>query len=182
MNNRIQMHDFSDEVHLEWIGSRMLVVLLNNTTINGVLIPNGFISDGATIPKLFWNILSPFGRYFKSCVLHDYVCLIAKLKNNNALSEKLGIKVAIEYRKRADTLLSLSMKKQGIGWFQRAMIMSSVRTYTFFDFKVWHRMKKHNFKIEPYYVDMLKDAEIEKHIASVSLDSLDTAIKALKDS
>lgn len=179
-NKKEQLHEFSNDVHLEWLNNRMLVVFLNPISINGVNIPKGFITDGATIPKLFWNILSPFGRYFKSCALHDYVCLMAKLHNNSATDAKLGIKIAIEYRKCADTLLSLSMKRQKIGWFKRATIMSAVRTYTFFDFKVWHRMKKHDFKIEPYYVEMLKDESIKNQIMNVSLDYLKTIIDALK--
>ncbi|TPH93729.1 DUF1353 domain-containing protein [Helicobacter pylori] len=147
------IHSFSNEVHLEWINNRMLVVFLNEVIISNIPIPKGFITDGATIPKLFWNILSPFGRFFKSCALHDYICLMAKLKNNEAPNLKEGINIATQYRKRADTLLSLSMKKQGIKLWRRLLIMTNVRTYTFFTFSVGHRIYKHKFKIELYYGD-----------------------------
>ena len=174
------IHSFSNEVHLEWINNRMLVVFLNNTIICNIPIPKGFITDGATIPKLFWNILSPFGRFFKSCALHDYICLVAKLKNNEAPNLKEGINIATQYRKRADTLLSLSMKKQGIKLWRRLLIMASVRTYTFFTFSVGHRVYKHQFKIEPYYQQMLENKDIKNQIMSVSLDFLDSIIKELK--
>lgn len=174
------IHSFSNEVHLEWINNRMLVVFLNDTIICNMPIPKGFITDGATIPKLFWNILSPFGRFFKSCALHDYICLMAKLKNNEAPNLKEGINIATPYRKRADTLLSLSMKKQGIKLWRRLLIMANVRTYTFFTFSVGHRIYKHQFKIEPYYQQMLENNDIKNQIMSVSLDFLDSIIKGLR--
>lgn len=174
------IHSFSNEVHLEWINNRMLVVFLSDTIICNIPIPKGFITDGATIPKLFWNILSPFGRFFKSCALHDYICLMAKLKNNEAPNLKEGINIATQYRKRADALLSLSMKKQGIKLWRRLLIMANVRTYTFFTFSVGHRIYKHQFKIEPYYQQMLENKDIKNQIMSVSLDFLDSIIKGLK--
>lgn len=174
------IHSFSNEVHLEWINNRMLVVFLNDTIICNIPIPKGFITDGATIPKIFWNILSPFGRFFKSCALHDYICLMAKLKNNEAPNLKEGINIATQYRKRADALLSLSMEKQGIKLWRRLLIMANVRTYTFFTFSVGHRIYKHRFKIEPYYQQMLENKDIKNQIMSVSLDFLDSIIKGLK--
>ncbi|WP_223888795.1 DUF1353 domain-containing protein [Helicobacter pylori] len=122
------------------------------------------ITDGATIPKPFWNILSPFGRFFKSCALHDYICLMAKLKNNEAPNLKEGISIATQYRKRADTLLSLSMKKQGIKLWRRLLIAANVRAYTFFTFSVAHRIHKHPFKIEPYYQQMLENKGLKTQV------------------
>ena len=37
-----------------------------------VLIPKGFIFDGASIPKLFWPLLSPTGLLFIPGLFHDY--------------------------------------------------------------------------------------------------------------
>ena len=39
----------------------------------GVIVKSGFISDGASIPKIFWNIINPFdARYIKIFLKHDY--------------------------------------------------------------------------------------------------------------
>ena len=35
-------------------------------------IPPGFLTDFASIPRLFWNILPPNGVYGKAAVVHDY--------------------------------------------------------------------------------------------------------------
>jgi len=37
------------------------------------IIPAGFIFDGASIPRLFWNILSPSGYLFMAGLVHDFV-------------------------------------------------------------------------------------------------------------
>jgi hypothetical protein len=34
--------------------------------------PPGFLTDFASVPKIFWKILPPNGRYGKAAVIHDY--------------------------------------------------------------------------------------------------------------
>lgn len=38
-----------------------------------VSVPKDFVTDLASIPKIFWNILPPFGKYTEAAVIHDYV-------------------------------------------------------------------------------------------------------------
>lgn len=44
-----------------------------DSSIGTIHIPVGFITDFASIPKLFWNILPPTGRYGKAACVHDYL-------------------------------------------------------------------------------------------------------------
>jgi len=37
------------------------------------IIPAGFVFDGASIPRAFWNILSPTGYLFLAGLVHDFV-------------------------------------------------------------------------------------------------------------
>lgn len=37
------------------------------------IIPKGFIFDGASIPRIFWNMLSPSGYLFLAGLLHDFI-------------------------------------------------------------------------------------------------------------
>lgn len=39
-----------------------------------VTVPKGHITDFASIPRLFWRILPPWGKYGKASVIHDYLC------------------------------------------------------------------------------------------------------------
>jgi len=35
-------------------------------------VPEGFVSDGATVPRLLWPIFPPVGRYMVAALVHDY--------------------------------------------------------------------------------------------------------------
>ncbi|MDD3814444.1 MAG: DUF1353 domain-containing protein [Desulfocapsaceae bacterium] len=37
-----------------------------------VIVPKGFITDGASIPRLLWWIISPFGPLLEGAILHDF--------------------------------------------------------------------------------------------------------------
>lgn len=38
-----------------------------------VIVKPGFGTDLASIPRIFWNVLPPFGRYTGAAVVHDYL-------------------------------------------------------------------------------------------------------------
>lgn len=38
-----------------------------------VVVPIGFTTDFASVPRLFWTILPPDGTYTQAAVLHDYL-------------------------------------------------------------------------------------------------------------
>ena len=37
------------------------------------VVPAGFVFDGASIPRLFWNILNPTGYLFIAGLIHDFI-------------------------------------------------------------------------------------------------------------
>jgi len=37
-----------------------------------IYVPSGFITDFASVPKIFWPIISPTGIHGKAAVVHDY--------------------------------------------------------------------------------------------------------------
>ena len=43
-----------------------------------ITIPAGTTSDGASTPQAMWNIIPPFGAYWKAAVLHDYLYRFTK--------------------------------------------------------------------------------------------------------
>lgn len=38
-----------------------------------VRVPEGFVTDGASVPNVFWSLLPPWGEYGQASVLHDYL-------------------------------------------------------------------------------------------------------------
>lgn len=37
-------------------------------------IPKGFKTDLASVPRIFWSVFPPFGRYAEPAVIHDWAC------------------------------------------------------------------------------------------------------------
>lgn len=77
-------------------------------------VPAGFITDGASIPKFFWSVLSPFGDYFAAAVVHDY------------LYKK---ECQLYTRKEADLIFKEAMFNLGVPWYRRDIIYQAVNLF-----------------------------------------------------
>lgn len=91
------------------------------TTLAGIVIivTEGTKTDGASIPRIIWNILPPFGDYWMATVLHDY------LYNYSDYS-----------RKFCDDILLEAMKRLGVNIFKAYTIYSQVRLWGWHAFAV----------------------------------------------
>lgn len=36
-------------------------------------VPAGFVTDLASVPRIFWSLMPPDGRYAKAAIIHDYL-------------------------------------------------------------------------------------------------------------
>ncbi|MFW9821364.1 MAG: DUF1353 domain-containing protein [Candidatus Thorarchaeota archaeon] len=59
-------------------------------------IPTGFITDFASVPRLFWNIIPPWGKYGKAAIVHDYI--YKKLLFTRAYCDKLFLLIMKELK------------------------------------------------------------------------------------
>lgn len=69
-------------------------------------VPEGFITDFATIPRILYSIFPPIGRYNKAAMMHDYLydssCVLKISRKNSDLfflqaMEILGVAKWIRY-------------------------------------------------------------------------------------
>lgn len=79
-----------------------------------VTVPKHFVSDGASVPRIFWNVLSPFGNYFKAALVHDY------LYSHHNL---------IYTREEADDIFMEGMYLLGVPLYQRFPIYCAVKLF-----------------------------------------------------
>lgn len=42
-------------------------------TIETIVVPQGFITDLASVPRILWSIFPPHGEYAKAAIVHDYM-------------------------------------------------------------------------------------------------------------
>ena len=60
--------------------------------IGNVEVPEGFISDGASVPRMLWNLYPPFGEYLEAAVVHDLFCVLGH-KGESPIDFKMAAKV-----------------------------------------------------------------------------------------
>lgn len=83
--------------HLETDGMRAELIDDLCVPICNIIIPSGFITDFASVPRIFWRVIPPWGRYSPAAVVHDYLYRnkILKRKTADGIFYKLMIKSGV---------------------------------------------------------------------------------------
>jgi len=80
-----------------------------------ITVPKGFITDFASVPKIFWPILPPVGKHGKAAVIHDYCYATACY--SKAMSDKIfleGMEVLEVEKWKRETMYHAVV---WFGWF-----------------------------------------------------------------
>ena len=64
----------NDEIHISpTIDNNYKII--KKIKYKDIVIPKGFITNGANIPRIFWSIVPPFKpKYLPAVIIHDYLC------------------------------------------------------------------------------------------------------------
>ena len=90
-----------------------------------ICVPKGFITDFASIPRLFWTIIGhPTGKYGKAAVIHDY-CYFRQLYS----------------RKRSDEIFYEAMQVLKVPFIKRWLMYHAVRTFGWIPWGKYRRKK-----------------------------------------
>lgn len=87
--------------------------------------PAGMLTDLASIPQLFQNILGPAGPYVQAAVLHDQLCEYLSITEN-------GSPQSIT-RKQCDDILLSAMRDLGVSEVEAQTIYDAVSLYRVVD-------------------------------------------------
>ncbi len=90
-----------------------------------ITIPRGSDSDGASVPKIFWNIFPPFGKYWRAALLHDY--LYRHTQRPKA---------------ECDGLFYEAMRACGVGWLKAKTIYQGVNWFGVLAFRNCRKKQK----------------------------------------
>ena len=77
-----------------------------------IVVPKGFITDLASVPRALWNLFPPFGSYTFAAVLHDWL-----------------YRTGIVSRAVADATFLEAMESLGTGGFTRRVLYFAVRLF-----------------------------------------------------
>lgn len=75
-----------------------------------VVVPHGFVTDFASVPRPLWSLLPPWGRYGKAAVVHDYLCV---------MRDRPSAEVHRIFRE--------AMAVLGVPWWKRWLMWAAVR-------------------------------------------------------
>ena len=77
------------------------------------VVPRGFVTDLASVPRLFWTAFPPCGKYTPAAVVHDYLYWVQPAGCDRAC---------------ADELLLVAMEESNVGLVTRSAIYAGVRS------------------------------------------------------
>jgi hypothetical protein len=105
-----------DEEHRNWQLLGHLKYVGNQQTFKA---PKGFITNFTSVPRIFWSIVSPWGRQMKAAIMHDYF-----------------YHTGVVSRLDADKLFCRMMKELGVSWWKRQIMYRAVRLFGAKHYKV----------------------------------------------
>lgn len=86
-----------------------------------VNVPAGYLTDGASVPRIFWSYIPPQGKYGQAAVVHDIVCEYLSITRD-------GKPYTVD-RKFCDGLLLEAMTALKVPQPKRAIIQAGVDLY-----------------------------------------------------
>lgn len=114
------MGTFFDPLVLEYIDGRDWKVTKgfrywhDDGTLAGrtFVVPAGFTTDFASVPRFFWRLFPPTGKYGKASVIHDFC-----------------YRTGIVSRRAADAIFFDAMRHLGVRFPTRYLMWSAVRVF-----------------------------------------------------
>ncbi len=85
-----------------------------------IVVPSGFETDFASIPRPIWNLLPPTGKYGKAAVVHDYLYVMG-----GKIPEVPG---RVFTKKEADRMFLDAMGDLDVPWY-RFLMYQAVRWF-----------------------------------------------------
>jgi hypothetical protein len=82
----------------------------------------GFLSDGASVPRPFWWLIPPWGRYGQAAVTHDHLCETGTMVVKGQVT-------TLTDRSQVDKLFKEAMIASGVSAWKRNLMYISVRVY-----------------------------------------------------
>jgi hypothetical protein len=120
------MNRFPKKLRLEWVAPRKAILLQDfvfiSPTKGKVVVKEGFDTDYASIPRIFWSIYSPDGSYTKAAVVHDFLYWDQSVT-----------------REEADQVFLEGMEELGVPWPRRQLLYRSVRA---FGWLAWNKNRR----------------------------------------
>jgi hypothetical protein len=111
------MGTFCEDLDLRYLDGchwRLLGAFTYRHPTATISVPAGFETDFASIPRFFWRVLPPTGKYGKAAVVHDYIYRTPSVPLTRA---------------EADQVFLDAMADLGVGRMTRSVMYRAVRVF-----------------------------------------------------
>ncbi|EIZ2109275.1 DUF1353 domain-containing protein [Salmonella enterica] len=98
--------------HYLWCVQESFIFNVSDGNSDVISVSAGFVTDLASVPRIFWTLLPPDGKYAKAAIIHDYLY-------DNALRTK----------KEADRIFLDGMTVLGVPRWKRTIMYWAVRWF-----------------------------------------------------
>jgi len=105
------------------------------TSIGTVTVPPGFLWDGASVPRVLWNMIPPWGSYSGAALVHDW---LYRTRRTCASSTKTITK------EEADRVFYELMLEDGV---HKSRAWTMWQAVALWGGKAWSQMKKDDDKL-----------------------------------
>lgn len=127
-----------------WVVKKGFVYYLGDVYNTYVTVPQGYLSDGASVPRMFWNIIPPWGDYGQACVLHDYLCQYPYIYKG---TEKIELT-----RHQVNKIMLDSMQLLNVKLSKRYIMFFAVELYRL----VWKDFARKNYMKEKVEIELVE--------------------------
>ena len=104
-----------------WVVKTGFLYHLDDSFTSYVYVPKGYLTNGASVPRIFWNVVPPWGHYGQACVLHDWLC------EHNYYFD--GLNSFYLNRKQVNNIFNDAMKVAELPNGKRKLIFGGVEAY-----------------------------------------------------
>jgi hypothetical protein len=90
-----------------------------------IVVPKGFVTDYASIPRIFWSWIPAWGRYGPAAILHDY--LYSGERKRKVIDIRNPNNFITVNRYIADLYFYVAMRQLEVFWLKRNLMYGAVR-------------------------------------------------------
>lgn len=84
-------------------------------------VPRGYLTDGASVPRVLWSICPKWDRTHRAVILHDYLCEYGIVKLNG--------KKTMLIREQIDALFLHALQFEGLSKLRYSVMYAAIRAH-----------------------------------------------------
>ncbi|MDH5408669.1 MAG: DUF1353 domain-containing protein [Gammaproteobacteria bacterium] len=140
-----------------------------------IIIPAGFVTDFASIPRIFWTIFPRHGEYTTAAIVHDYLYWEQKCTREQAdnlffmVMEQADVSTASRW-----AIYSAVRLGGALAWDENASLKKSgevrILPARLMDFGVKEKWLSYKEKIKPYFEAKEEDGHIPLYCSALEVD------------